>query len=152
MVVFARNKHPPGPISEQTASGFSFSSNLVRGVHARASVERRGKRGRQSRAWTFACLGRFAQRTKKKERLLVVQFLKGLIELIHRSLCSMRFRANSFLLQLSRSNSIGNACYAGQIHGWIYLRLFTVTSHVGIRINEILEVPVSCFHGYLQES
>ena len=26
----------------------------------------------QSRAWSFACLGRFARRTKKKERLLVV--------------------------------------------------------------------------------
>ena len=40
---------------------------------------RRKKRGRaspvsrlQSRAWSFACLGRFARRTKKKERLLVV--------------------------------------------------------------------------------
>ena len=26
----------------------------------------------QSRAWSFACLGRFARRTKKRERLLVV--------------------------------------------------------------------------------
>ena len=26
----------------------------------------------QSRAWSFACLARFARRTKKKERLLVV--------------------------------------------------------------------------------
>ena len=44
-------------------------------------ADRREKRGRQpekkkerlqSRAWSFACLGRFALRTKKKERLLVV--------------------------------------------------------------------------------
>ena len=41
----------------------SFSSALVRGVHAR---EKRG------RARSFACLGRFARRTNKKERLLVV--------------------------------------------------------------------------------
>ena len=46
----------------------------------RASVERRAREEReprasrclQSRAWSFACLGRFARRTKKKERLLVV--------------------------------------------------------------------------------
>ena len=67
-----------------------FSSDLVRGVHARANVERRSRETRetraaaqeekraspvsrlQSRAWSFACLGRFARRTKKKERLLVV--------------------------------------------------------------------------------
>ena len=59
-------------------------------MHARASVERRSRETRetraaaweekraspvsrhQSRAWSFACLGRFARRTKKKERLLVV--------------------------------------------------------------------------------
>ena len=63
----------------------SFSSDLVRGVHARASVERRSRETRetreaapslvsrlQSRAWSFACRGRFARRTKKRERLLVV--------------------------------------------------------------------------------
>ena len=66
-----------------------FSSDLVRGVHARANVERRSRETRetraaaqeekraspvslQSRAWSFACLRRFARRTKKKERLLVV--------------------------------------------------------------------------------
>ena len=65
-------------------------------VHARASVERRSRETRETRAvareekgeslfcraspvsrlhsrgWSFACLGRFARRTKTKERLLVV--------------------------------------------------------------------------------
>ena len=53
-------------------------------MHARASVERRNRETQetraaafpvsrlQSRAWSFACLGRFARRTKEKERLLVV--------------------------------------------------------------------------------
>ena len=65
-------------------------------VHARASVERRSRETREtrvaareekgeslfcraspvsglhSRGWSFACLGRFARRTKTKERLLVV--------------------------------------------------------------------------------
>ena len=58
------------------------SSDLVRGVpRARAlsdEAARGEKRGRlpvsrlQSRAWSFARLGRFARRTNKKERLLVV--------------------------------------------------------------------------------
>ena len=66
-----------------TASSLSFSSDLVRVVHAHASVERRSCKTRetraafpvsrlQSRAWSFACHGRFVRRTKKKERLLVV--------------------------------------------------------------------------------
>ena len=33
-------------------------------MHARASVERR-----KPRAWSFACLGRFARRTKKKREI-----------------------------------------------------------------------------------
>ena len=33
---------------------------------------KRGDNGLKKSAWSFACLGRFAQRTKKKERLLVV--------------------------------------------------------------------------------
>ena len=48
-------------------------------MHARASVKRRSRETRetrvsrlQSRAWSFACLRRFARRTKKKERLVVV--------------------------------------------------------------------------------
>ena len=48
----------------------------------RASVEWRSRETRetrvsplQSRAWSFACLRRFAQRTNKKERLLVVCLL-----------------------------------------------------------------------------
>ena len=65
-------------------------------VHARASVKRRSRETREtrvaareekgeslfcraspvsrlhSRGWSFACLGRFARRTKTKERLLVV--------------------------------------------------------------------------------
>ena len=47
----------------------------------RASVERRSRETRlaPSRAWSFECLGRFAQRTKKKEGLLVVYLtLSGL--------------------------------------------------------------------------
>ena len=67
----------------KTANSLSFSSDLVRGLHARAIVERRSGETRetraaspvsriQSRAWSFACLRRFARRTKKKERLLVV--------------------------------------------------------------------------------
>ena len=64
--------------------GVEEGENLVRGVHARISVERRSReRGArnegsgspvlrlQSRAWSFLCLARFARRTKK-ERLLVV--------------------------------------------------------------------------------
>jgi len=72
-----------------------FFFRFRKGVHARASVERRSRETRetraaareekralffraspvsrlQSRAWSFASLGRFARRTKKKERLLVV--------------------------------------------------------------------------------
>ena len=37
----------------------------------------------QSRAWSFACLGRCARRTKHKERLLVVQIKANLIDLIY---------------------------------------------------------------------
>ena len=53
-------------------------------MHAAARREKRGRQpeekkepvsGLQSRAWSFACLGRFARRTKKKERLLVVLHL-----------------------------------------------------------------------------
>ena len=54
----------------------SFSSDLEREVHARASVERRSRERRETRAaavsrlqscaWWFTCLGRFARRTKKK--------------------------------------------------------------------------------------
>ena len=67
----------------------SFSSDLVRGVHGAARRETRETRaaarlkekraspvsGLQSRAWSFVCLGRFARRTKKKERLLLVYHL-----------------------------------------------------------------------------
>ena len=38
----------------------------------------------QSRAWSFACLGGFARRTKKKERLLVV-YLRANAKIIDRS-------------------------------------------------------------------
>ena len=51
-------------------------------MHVGASVEWRSRETRetrvsplQSRAWSFACLRRFAQRTNKKERLLVVCLL-----------------------------------------------------------------------------
>ena len=81
----------------ESLSSLSFSSDLVREVHAHASVERRSRETRetrtaareekreslfcraspvsrlQSRGWSFACFGRFARRTKKKERLFVVK-------------------------------------------------------------------------------
>ena len=51
-------------------------------MHVRASVKRRSRETRetrvsrlQSRAWSFACLRRFARRTKKTERLVVVYLL-----------------------------------------------------------------------------
>ena len=74
----------------QTASSLSFSSDLVRGVrgvHALAKVERRSRETRemraaaslvsrlQSRAWLFACLGRFA-RLKTARSLSVIASLK----------------------------------------------------------------------------
>ena len=55
--------------------GVEGGENIGRKVHARISVERRGGFPVwrfQSRAWSFLCLARFARRTKKKERLLVV--------------------------------------------------------------------------------
>ena len=62
---------------EQSLFFFRFSKGSAR---ARASVKRRRRENEggspssrlRSRAWSFACLGRFARRTKKKERLLVV--------------------------------------------------------------------------------
>ena len=70
------------PISNVGVEG---GENLGRKVHARISVERRSRERAarsegggspvlrlQSRAWSFLCLARFAWRTKKKERLLVV--------------------------------------------------------------------------------
>ena len=66
-------------------SSLSFPSDLVRGVHARATRKQPEKKKEwslfcraspvsrlQPRAWSFACLGRFARQTNKKERLLVV--------------------------------------------------------------------------------
>ena len=58
----------PGFSCTQTASTLSFSSDLVRGVHARVSVERLSHETREtraavslpSRAWSMACLGGFA--------------------------------------------------------------------------------------------
>ena len=58
---------------EQTLFFFRFSKRLAH-AHQRASPVSR----LQSRAWSFACLGRFARRTKKKERLLVV-YINGRI-------------------------------------------------------------------------
>ena len=40
-------------------------------MHARESVKWRGRETREARV-VIACLGRFARRTKKKERLVVV--------------------------------------------------------------------------------
>ena len=37
-----------------------------------------GRPRRKKRAWSFACLGRFAGRTKKKERLLIVYVFLGI--------------------------------------------------------------------------
>ena len=58
-------------VSHRDASSLSqFSSDLVRGVHARARREKRGRASPvshpQARAWSFGCLARFAQQTKEK--------------------------------------------------------------------------------------
>ena len=52
-----------------------FFRQCTRARALSGEAARHEKRGRrlQSRAWSFACLGRFARRTKKKERLLGVQ-------------------------------------------------------------------------------
>ena len=53
-----------------------FSSDFVRKMHARASIERQIRATRETRlslrAWSFLCLACIAWRTEKKERLLVV--------------------------------------------------------------------------------
>ena len=75
----------------RTASCSLLSSDLVRGLHARASVEQQSRETRETRAaaleaspvsrlqqcaWSgahqFSCVAPFARRTEKKERLLVV--------------------------------------------------------------------------------
>ena len=56
---------------DQTASSVSFSSDLVRGVHARASVEQRSRKTRETK-------GVLLDGPRKKERLLVVYFTTGL--------------------------------------------------------------------------
>ena len=83
------NKEDCNPLDcEQSLFSFRFSTRSARANE----VERRSRETRetraaareekscraspvsrlQSRAWSFACLGRFARRTKEKERLLVV--------------------------------------------------------------------------------
>ena len=71
----------------RTVSGSLSSSDLVRGLHARASVEQQSRETRETRAaaleaspvsrlqqcaWSFSCVAPFARRTEKKERLPVV--------------------------------------------------------------------------------
>ena len=53
---------------EQSLFFFRFSKGSARAREKRGLPVSR----LQSRAWSFACLGRFARRNKKKERLLVV--------------------------------------------------------------------------------
>ena len=92
-----------------TASSLSFSSDLVRGAHARASVrgEKRGRQpaypvsGLQSRAWSFACLERFVRRTKKKERLLVVYCSLNQCENFRRLGLLSRIRRFYLMLEVS---------------------------------------------------
>ena len=57
---------------------FRFSMGSARARERRAAKQRDASpvSRPQSRAWSFACLGRFARRTKKKERLLVVYILQ----------------------------------------------------------------------------
>ena len=57
---------------EKTASSLSFSSDLARGVHARASVECPPVSRLPSRAWSFTGLGRLGSTDQEKERLLIV--------------------------------------------------------------------------------
>ena len=63
---------------EQSLFFFRFSMGSVRARERRAAKPRDASPilRLQSRAWSFACLGRFARRTKKKERLLVVYILQ----------------------------------------------------------------------------
>ena len=62
---------------EQSVFFFRFSKGSARARELRRETRETMARASpisslQSRAWSFACLGRFARRTKKKERLLVV--------------------------------------------------------------------------------
>ena len=52
---------------EQAALHFGESREVTREPHAKGDTSARGGE-LQSRAWSFACLGRFAQWTKKKEK------------------------------------------------------------------------------------
>ena len=65
---------------EQSLVFFRFSKGSAR-AHERWAVKppdaRHEVSSLQSHAWSFACLGRFAQRIKKKERLLVVYYRRG---------------------------------------------------------------------------
>ena len=58
-------------ISEQTARGLSFSSDLVRGVRASASVERRSRERRETRALVtrvVICVSRTFYSTDQEKR------------------------------------------------------------------------------------
>ena len=63
-------------IAYEEALHLRESREVTREPRAKGDPSARGGE-LQSRAWSFACLGRFARRTKKKERLLVVQAKKG---------------------------------------------------------------------------
>ena len=65
----------------QTASSLTFSSYLVRGRRERRRAAARDEKKKhllsrlQSRAWSFSCLARFAQRTKKREIARSLRFM-----------------------------------------------------------------------------
>ena len=56
---------------EQSISFFRFSKGSAH-AQERLAAKPGDARNESVMAWSFACLGRFARRTKKKERLLVV--------------------------------------------------------------------------------
>ena len=62
---------------EQSLFFFRFSKGSAR---ARAAKPRDARNALKSRAWSFACLARFARRTKKKERLLLVKALWEILQ------------------------------------------------------------------------
>ena len=84
----------------RAVSGSLLSSDLVRGLHACASVEQQSRVTRETRvaareaslvsrlqqcAWSFSCVAPFARRTEKKERLLLVYEKLAILSLKLRS-------------------------------------------------------------------
>ena len=84
----------------RAVSGSLLCSDLVRGLHACASLEQQSRVTRETRvaareaslvsrlqqcAWSFSCVAPFARRTEKKERLLLVYEKLAILSLKLRS-------------------------------------------------------------------